>query len=608
LSHATAQKIVLVALAELSALAVVLLVAAFVPGSEIHSAADWIRRPGDVTPDRIVRYRIACVALSLLLGAGFVVLRQVREAAVRWLESAAGEFRTGLSVRKAVSAIPLDGWCVIAVGIALRALPLNDSMAYDEAYTFLNFARRPWYEAIADYNSTNNHLLNTLLMHVCYRFGGAQEWVLRLPVFIAGCLTLPLTYLWAQEWLGRKAALIATTLVAISPLMITYSADARGYMFVTAAALAIDLAVGRIVGDERRPRLAWLIVVIAAALGLMAMPIGLYPIAGSVVWYLIVRQQKARPANDLTKLASLTANLTPVIVAGLATAIVVGAFYAPAYIFRGLMFLRDPIMVPTTLTSLPGAMADGFRETAVWWTEGIVPRLCWLALISLGLATWGRTRDWIRLASPFAVVLFLNLLQRAAPPPRVLLFLFPWVALIAARGIETLVVHLFGRRRFDPRTPLHQQIALQSLAGLACFFGAHWAVTHTPILPTAERASFVSVRSVMEYLGSRVHEQTGSRHRLIAPLPCDLPALFYRERMGIPVEVNGLPQPGEWLWIITRPRETPEEVLASPLIQLGDEAVSLGPWKDEVGFRTLAIRESTHPVPAAVEHEAAQTP
>src|SRR5690606_35151262 len=60
-------------------------------------------------------------------------------------------------------------WLIVAVALGLRLAHINDPVAYDEAYTYLNFASRPWYEAIGDYNSTNNHLLNTLLMHVSTR-------------------------------------------------------------------------------------------------------------------------------------------------------------------------------------------------------------------------------------------------------------------------------------------------------------------------------------------------------------------------------------------------------------------------------------------------------
>ena len=65
---------------------------------------------------------------------------------------------------------------IFAVGLTLRLMYLHQPMAYDEAYSFLNFARRSWIEGIADYNNTNNHILNTLLMHTCYRIWGQQDW------------------------------------------------------------------------------------------------------------------------------------------------------------------------------------------------------------------------------------------------------------------------------------------------------------------------------------------------------------------------------------------------------------------------------------------------
>src|SRR5690349_13254008 len=77
------------------------------------------------------------------------------------------------------------------IGLLLRLPDLNKYIAYDEAYTFIHFASRPFKHILADYSAPNNHIFHTLLMGVSYRLFGAAAWALRLPAFIAGALMIP---------------------------------------------------------------------------------------------------------------------------------------------------------------------------------------------------------------------------------------------------------------------------------------------------------------------------------------------------------------------------------------------------------------------------------
>ena len=51
----------------------------------------------------------------------------------------------------------------------------------------------------------------------------------RLPSLLAGTATIPLVFLVGDRTVGRRAGLVAAALVALSPFMIYYSAEARGY-------------------------------------------------------------------------------------------------------------------------------------------------------------------------------------------------------------------------------------------------------------------------------------------------------------------------------------------------------------------------------------------
>ena len=53
--------------------------------------------------------------------------------------------------------------------------------------------------------------------------------LLRAPSLVAGAVTIPLVYAVGVRTVGRRAAIVAAALTALSPFMVYYSAEARGY-------------------------------------------------------------------------------------------------------------------------------------------------------------------------------------------------------------------------------------------------------------------------------------------------------------------------------------------------------------------------------------------
>ena len=67
--------------------------------------------------------------------------------------------------------------------------------------------------------------------------------VLRLPSLIAGAVTIPLVYAARPAPLGRRAALVAAALTALSPFMIYYSGEARAYALMMLLLVASTLSM-----------------------------------------------------------------------------------------------------------------------------------------------------------------------------------------------------------------------------------------------------------------------------------------------------------------------------------------------------------------------------
>ncbi len=155
-------------------------------------------------------------------------------------------------------------------------------MLHDEAYTFIAFASRPLLAAISDYALPNNHIFHTLLVYLAYHLLGNQPWIIRLPAFVAGVAIVPLTYVTAGRFYNRKVGLLSAGLVAAAPLLIDYSANARGYTLVCALTLCAA-ALAAYVKDHRN-RIAWTLLALTCALGFYTIPIMLYPAGMLVVW------------------------------------------------------------------------------------------------------------------------------------------------------------------------------------------------------------------------------------------------------------------------------------------------------------------------------------
>src|SRR3954452_7686344 len=107
---------------------------------------------------------------------------------------------------------------IVVVGVAVRLGFLSRPMQLDEAYTYNEYASKPILDGLSWYTLPNNHLLNTLLVHVSTVTFGNEPWAVRLPAFVAGVLLIPATFAMVARLCGRPpaTATAASALVAAS--------------------------------------------------------------------------------------------------------------------------------------------------------------------------------------------------------------------------------------------------------------------------------------------------------------------------------------------------------------------------------------------------------
>ena len=103
------------------------------------------------------------------------------------------------------------------------------AFTFDEAATYLNYiSASP--VAIFNFNSANNHLVNTLLAKLAWTLGGSSEFVLRLPNLLAFAVYLLFSFLILDRFVKNKIiAVCGYLLLSLNPYVLDFFSLCRGY-------------------------------------------------------------------------------------------------------------------------------------------------------------------------------------------------------------------------------------------------------------------------------------------------------------------------------------------------------------------------------------------
>ena len=137
--------------------------------------------------------------------------------------------------------------------------------------------------------------LYTAFAWLSVRLGDAST-LIRLPSVLAGIATIPLVYAIALRTLGRRVALTAALLTAISPFLVYYSVEGRAYALATALVAASTLAMLIAIeggGDRRR---WWLAYAAFSCAAMLTHYTALYVLAVQFAWIVWFHPDARRPA------------------------------------------------------------------------------------------------------------------------------------------------------------------------------------------------------------------------------------------------------------------------------------------------------------------------
>jgi mannosyltransferase len=145
------------------------------------------------------------------------------------------------------------------------------------------------------------------------RVFGFGEYGLRSLSALAGIAAVPVIYLAARWLAGRRAGAIAGLLVAVSPVLVWFSQEARSYSLAT---LLSALTVLCVVGYERSRRSRWLAGwAAAAALGLATHYFVAFVVLGELIWLWRTAPRDRRLAAAVGLVAVVGCALVPLALA-----------------------------------------------------------------------------------------------------------------------------------------------------------------------------------------------------------------------------------------------------------------------------------------------------
>ncbi len=207
--------------------------------------------------------------------------------------------------------LPLAALVLLAAGLRLSTLGLQ-SFWYDEAFTPVHVLHGSLGATLrAIVHTENTPPLWYVIEWLDARVLGTGEIALRLPSALAGIATVPVAWAIGGELGGRRAGLLTATLVAVNPLFVWYSQEARAYaLFVLTAALAM-LCFLRADREPTRARMAAF--ALAGSLALLTHYFTLFLLIPMVLWLARERvtRRAALPAIGALAIAGLA--LVPLI-------------------------------------------------------------------------------------------------------------------------------------------------------------------------------------------------------------------------------------------------------------------------------------------------------
>jgi len=409
---------------------------------------------------------------------------------------------------------------MLTAGLVLAVIPrayyLSQPMRYDESYSYIKFVSRDlkW---LFNYQNPNNHVLHSILEKISVSLFGVSPSSIRFPAFLAGVILVPSVYVLCRRM--KLNGLLATVITGLSPYMIFFSTNSRGYMLLCLLIVWLIGAGLNVIQDG--PTISkTLLFSVLAGLCMFVVPSALYAIAGIYIWVLIVLLYSGIPAMDIFLEFGLPAFLI--------SSIITLIEYMPVIFFNNGL---GPIINNRYVQALPiseffAGIEPHILETSVNFSRDI-PLL--ILPVGLGLLIFGlvvaynRKNQIVAWLLPGTILgaMIIFLAKRSIPFPRTWIFFIPVFALIVDYGITVIL----------EKGPKMIQKTILSTVMIVAFGATFYLISSDVISDYPDTGYFPEAELAATYLG----QIADGRDRLYADTPADWPLYFYLRTKGYPI-------------------------------------------------------------------------
>jgi mannosyltransferase len=199
--------------------------------------------------------------------------------------------RSGTRLGGPAAALGVAGIALVA--LAVRIPGLGQSLFGDELFTYDTAAVGSLPDLIHAVRTTEvSPPAYFVVAWLARRVSDAQVW-LRLPSLVCGVALVPLVYYAGRRLMATPGALTAAAFAALSPFLVWYSDEARGYALLACLVVASTWAL--LVALDRGGGWRWTLVGALVAAALLTHYTALFVIAAQALWAVATRPDRWRP-------------------------------------------------------------------------------------------------------------------------------------------------------------------------------------------------------------------------------------------------------------------------------------------------------------------------
>ena len=312
---------------------------------------------------------------------------------------------------------------LIVLAIALRLPTLGSPLIEDEAIAFNRYVDVPWTKLMLSSIYVGQHTLFLLLSKFSVWVFGESETAFRLPSFLLGVLSIPITYrLGLAIKMPWASAVTSAVLMGLSFPHLKYSLEGRSYALTIFLVLLATYSAVRFLNGFRW---TWGSVLIGTGFAMtLALPSNVFFLGGLAVFVVLAGGWKLQEGRFFIK------KMFRVSIPFLIMFALIGVYFL--FIYEGLKHTID--VHPLILDGARIANITGFL---------VAPWGFWVYLFfALGAWRLTRARERILFLAVILVPIALTLVTGVVGFARIYVYWLPFVILLSAHGMTEVFLWL----------------------------------------------------------------------------------------------------------------------------------------------------------------------